>query len=243
MSNSIPNPEFKIHALSEQAVTLSFGNEISESIATKISNFNKLLNNQPFQGFITTVPAYSTLTVYYDLLTVLYSELRGASSFEKVSNYLNNLKNAAENAFSSAINRIILPVYYGGDFGPDIDNVSNFTKLGVQEIIALHSTAVYKVYMIGFVPGFAYLGGMDEQLATPRKSTPRLVVPAGAVGIAGKQTGIYPLETPGGWQIIGQTPSKLFDAGRLQPSLLKAGDEVKFESISLDEFYKLAGKP
>lgn len=240
MQNSIPNQEFKIYALSEQAVTLSFGNEICESIASKISNFNKLLSRKPFQGFIITVPAYSTLTVYYDLLSVFYSELPGKSSFEKVSDYLKGLKNETENSPDSTPDRITIPVYYGGSSGPDLEEVSRLTNLHVEEIIKMHSTTVYKVYMIGFVPGFAYLGGMNEQLATSRKLMPRAAVPEGSIGIAGKQTGIYPLETPGGWQIIGQTPKKMFDANRLQPSLLKAGDEVKFQSINLHNFNELS---
>ncbi|WP_316829620.1 5-oxoprolinase subunit PxpB [Pedobacter aquatilis] len=242
MSNSVPNQEFKIYALSEQAVTLSFGNEISDSIAFEINKFNGLLNSNPFSGFITTVSAYTTLTIYFDIITVYKSNLPGENVFEKVSNYLKNLKRIHQDSILAAQNRLSIPVHYGGLHAPDLQEVANFTKLSIPQIIELHCAAVYKVYMIGFVPGFAYLGGMDEQLATPRKDTPRLTIAAGAVGIAGKQTGIYPLETPGGWQIIGQTPVKLFDINRQQPSFLKAGDEVKFHSISLAEFNVLAAK-
>ena len=122
--------------------------------------------------------------------------------------------------------------------GPDLEYVAEFHHLTIEEVISLHSAAVYKVYMIGFIPGFAYMGGLPAKLDTPRKDSPRKAVPAGAVGIAGKQTGIYPLETPGGWQIIGQTPIKLFDENRQPPAFLKAGDRIKFEPISLSGFEK-----
>ena len=112
-------------------------------------------------------------------------------------------------------------------------------QLSSQQVINLHAAATYKVYMTGFVPGFAYLGGIDERLATPRKATPRKAIPEGSVGIAGQQTGIYPLQTPGGWQIIGRTPLKMFDAGRHQPALLKAGDTVVFKPVNQDEFDQL----
>ena len=239
MSIPFPEQEFKIYALSEQAVTLVFGKEINEKTASEISNFNRLLNNNPFKGFTSSVPAYTTLSIFYDLLSVISSDLPGENGFEKVSNYLKSLNSKNQEDFAEVPNRITLPVLYGAEFGPDLDEASNMTNLSVEEVIALHTSAIYKVYMIGFVPGFAYLGGMDERLASPRKLTPRGSVPAGSVGIAGKQTGIYPLETPGGWQIIGQTPLKIFDANRIQPSLLKAGDEVKFQSIGLQEFNEL----
>ena len=239
MSILPPEQEFKIYALSEQAVTLVFGTEIKETTANKIDNFNRLLNQKPFSGFTSSVPAYTTLSIYYDLLSVINSNLPGKNGFEKVSNYLKTLGNENQEEPADSSNLITLPVFYGAEFGPDLEEVSNITNLSIEEIIELHSSAIYKVYMIGFVPGFAYLGGMDERLASPRKLTPSASVPAGSVGIAGKQTGIYPLETPGGWQIIGQTPLKMFDANRAQPSLLKAGDEVKFQSIALEEFKEL----
>ena len=131
---------------------------------------------------------------------------------------------------------------YDATFGLDLEELTSFYQLKKEEIIEMHSSAVYTVYMIGFVPGFPYLGGLAEKLIAPRKQNPRSAIAAGSVGIAGKQTGIYPLETPGGWQIIGRTPLKLFDVNRQQPSLLKAGDKIKFNSISLNEYEELAKK-
>lgn len=238
---SIPHTEqeFKIYALNEQAVTLVFGHEIHGTTASKISNFSRLLNSKPFIGFTNSVPAYTTLSIFYDVLRVMKSDLPGENGFDKVSNYLKSLKSNNQNDVSDVSKLITLPVFYGGEYGPDLEEVSGMTNFSIEELINLHCAAIYKVYMIGFVPGFAYLGGMDERLASPRKLKPRAAVPAGSVGIAGKQTGVYPLETPGGWQIIGQTPLKMFDANRPQPSLLKAGDEVKFQSLSLHEFNDL----
>lgn len=196
-----------------------------------------MLHHHPFPGLLTTVPAYSTLSVFYDALQVMQApELHGRDCFEKVQNYLLGLKEQAADESTSAVIPITIPVCYGGSFGPDVEELAALHNLSVQRVIDIHTAATYTVYMIGFVPGFAYMGGMDEQLATPRKQTPRQAIPAGSVGIAGKQTGIYPLETPGGWQIIGRTPLKLFDANRKQPALLKAGDMVKFKPVTPLEF-------
>jgi inhibitor of KinA len=236
----MPDGAFKIYYLSEEAVTVEFGQQIAGNLLNAVNSLNNLLFGQPFPGFHTTVPAYATLTVFYDPVVVIKSDLPGAGCFEKISTYLNNLN--LQNKMSKPVEGdvVTIPVCYGGGFGPDLDEVAGLHQVSTAEVIRLHSAATYKVYMIGFVPGFAYLGGMDERLATPRKATPRKSVLAGAVGIAGQQTGVYPLETPGGWQIIGQTPLKLFDVNRGQPSLLKPGDTVIFKAIDLNEFNKLA---
>jgi inhibitor of KinA len=159
--------------------------------------------------------------------------------FEKVANYVKSLSTKTSETAPPS-NRITIPVCYGNDFGPDIEFVSRQSDLSPAELIKIHSVATYMVHMIGFVPGFAYMGGMDKRLATPRKSIPRSSVDTGSVGIAGEQTGIYSLNTPGGWQIIGRTPLRLFDPEREQASLLKAGDEVIFEPITIKEFNALS---
>jgi len=225
-----------IYALSEKAVTVVFGNVISETLWRLISSFNQLLVQNPFAGLSTTVPAYSTLTVFFDPLLVATGGLRGKTCYEKVAGYLKQLSHSKPNQTVLAGNHIVIPVCYGGDFGPDILTVAQSNGLTQAEVIALHNSAVYSVFMIGFVPGFAYMGGMPPGLATPRKETPRAAVAAGSVGIAGLQTGIYPIEIPGGWQIIGRTPLKLFDASRENPSLLKGGDSITFKAITIDEF-------
>ena len=229
--------DLTIYPLSESAVTVEFGNTIDETLMNRINRFNQLLHQKPFPGLYDTVPAYTTLTVFFDpFKLILQNELPGKSCFEKVSNYLQQVRDDGEPSSASETDIIGIPVCYGGSLGPDLEYVAEFHHLTDDEVISLHSSAVYKVYMIGFIPGFAYMGGLPDKLDTPRKDMPRKAVPAGAVGIAGKQTGIYPLETPGGWQIIGQTPVKLFDENRQPPALLKAGDRIRFEAISLLDF-------
>ncbi len=229
-------PQLIVYPLNEKAITLQFGNTISANLLTQVTTVNQLILENPFPGLVTTVPAYSTLTVYYNPLKVYQSDLDGLYCFQKVSNCILSLNIPNSQKKITAQPPVIIPVCYGGEFGPDLEEVAAMHKLSVEAVIDIHSTAIYTVYMLGFVPGFAYLGGMDKTLASPRKATPRASVPAGSVGIAGEQTGVYPLQTPGGWQIIGRTPLSMFDATRTQPSLLKAGDRVQFEHISAREF-------
>lgn len=228
-----------IYALNEKSITIVFGEVISQEISAYISQFNATLKANPFHGFKVSVPAYTSLTIYYDPLEVNHSNLEGNTCFDQLTTYLNNLElNITGEEIKK--NKIIIPVCYEGEFGADIDFVASNCNLSVAEVIQIHSSASYRVYMIGFVPGFAYMGGMDKRLSTPRRQQPRASVPAGAVGIAGEQTGIYPLEIPGGWQIIGQTPLKIFDANRPEPALLKAGDEIRFEPITVERFRTLS---
>jgi inhibitor of KinA len=129
-----------------------------------------------------------------------------------------------------------IPVCYGGAFGPDLDDVAERHGLGSDDVVAIHTSGEYLVYMVGFMPGFAYLGGLDERIATPRRRSPRTAVPAGTVGIGGQQTGVYPLVSPGGWNLIGRTPLRIFDPARDEPTLLATGDRVRFRAIPLDEY-------
>jgi inhibitor of KinA len=237
-TNATDTP-FTVYSLSEKAVTVTFGQEISEYLNLTVNSFDSLLHDQPFAGFITTVPAYASVTVFYDPVLVMRSCMSGADCFDKVTSYLKGLQPVKKNKETITSATITIPVCYDISLGPDLEEVANLHQISTHEVIRIHSAAVYKVYMIGFVPGFAYLGGMDPILATPRRSAPRKAVPAGSVGIAGEQTGIYPLQTPGGWQIIGQTPVKMFDPSRLQPSLLKAGDQAIFKPIDLHVFNEL----
>ena len=230
--------ETEIYALSESSVTVVFGDEISSQMAEKVSAFNTAIRNAPFQGLITTIPAYATLTLYYDPEKVIHSGLAGESAYQKVSGYLSALP-VGRLSKEHTTPQITVPVCYGGTYGPDLELVARHCKLTTEEVITLHASAAYTVYMIGFIPGFAYMGGMDTRLSTPRKQQPRTQVNAGSVGIAANQTGIYPLDIPGGWQIIGQTPIHLFNASRPEPSYLKAGDTVRFKPLTINEFKSL----
>jgi len=227
-----------IYPLCEYAVTLEFGNSIDEGTLRRVTAFNKLLLQKPFPGVYQTVPACASLTVVFDPLIVIRQEsLPGVGCFDKVCNYLRLIINENIQPLEDTAREVIcIPVCYELEYGPDIAELAQTKSLPVDEVSMLHAEVTYTVFMIGFVPGFAYLGGLNPLLESPRKATPRTNVPAGSVGIAGVQTGIYPLTTPGGWQLIGRTPLKLFDATRTQPSLLKAGDRVKFEPMSADDF-------
>ncbi len=194
------------------------------------------LAKNSFKGFIETVPAYASLAIFYDAATVKNNYPVTTTVFDVVKSCVEKL--ISETNSSPAIKRTIIsiPVYYNGE---DLGFVANLHQLSINEVIQIHTAKTYRVFMIGFLPGFAYMGKVDERIATPRLATPRTNVQAGSVGIAGFQTGIYPLPSPGGWQIIGQTPIKIFDATKDNPCLLQAGDEVRFVSINQNDFEKL----
>ncbi|MFB2120083.1 5-oxoprolinase subunit PxpB [Parapedobacter sp. 2B3] len=232
---------FVVYSLSEYAVTVQFDDRINADMLERIRSFNALLHRHPFDGFRTTVPAYTTLSVYFDPLDVMQaSRLTGINCFERVSNFLHGLQAEWSIALAPAPDPTPIPLCYGGAFGPDLDDVARQLGIAAATVIELHSAAIYRVHLIGFTPGFAYLGGMPKQLAVPRKASPRNKVTAGSVGIAAEQTGIYPLDTPGGWQIIGRTPLRLFDTSREQPALLKAGDRVVFQAIDHELFERFS---
>lgn len=173
------------------------------------------------------MPGYATVTVYYQPWRVPYQSL---------CEELERLNRQRETAAPDPPRTVEIPVCYGGAFGPDLEAVAEAHGLSPAAVIRRHGRPLYRVYFLGFLPGFAYLGGLPASLATPRRATPRIAVPAGSVGIAGAQTGVYPIESPGGWQIIGQTPSCLFDPARRPPALLRAGDRVKFTAVTAEEY-------
>ena len=241
----MPLPINNIHffQISENAISLEFGDDINELLLEKITRINQCIKQKPFAGLLSTIPAYNTLTLYFNFDDLMNDvSVKGATCLEKILAYVEAINVETKNNQSTQNQIIQIPVCYDYTFGYDLEELSLFHQLKREEIIEIHSSAVYTVFMIGFVPGFPYLGGLSERLTSPRKQNPRPAIPAGSVGIAGQQTGIYPLETPGGWQIIGRTPLKLFDVNKKQPSLLKAGEKIKFESISLNEFEDIAKK-
>lgn len=164
------------------------------------------------------------------------------SPFEVVSSILQSKLENEQTEKELDHRTVSIPVCYGGEYGPDLEYVARHHNLTPEEVISIHSEGEYLAYMIGFAPGFPFLGGLSEKIATPRRSSPRTSIPAGSVGIAGMQTGVYPISTPGGWQLIGQTPIKLFLPEQNPPSLLQAGDIVKFEPISKEEYQELQAK-
>ena len=222
------------YPLGDSAIVIQLGNEISESIQHHIASICGFLEDYSFEGFVEYVPAFTTVTIFYDALITDYENTK--SLLEDM------LQEIMETPAAVDFSVIEIPVLYGGTQGPDLPLVAAHSGISETEVIALHTSAEYLVYMIGFAPGFPYLGGMNEKIATPRKETPRAKIAAGSVGIAGAQTGIYPIETPGGWQIIGQTPIKLFDLNRQSPALLKAGNKLRFVAINEAEFEKIKGQ-
>jgi len=210
-------PRFR--PLGDSAILISLGETISAETSDLVLGLSELVREKKIEGVTDCIPAYATVLIKYDPLRVDYETLSGV-----IQPMLTRKKNAGRSA-----GRITeIPVYYGGKYGPDLTEVVRHTGLSPEEVIRLHSGAEYAVCFIGFLPGFPYLSGMDSRLATPRLATPRQLVPAGSVGIAGSQTGIYPLDSPGGWQIIGQSFLAIFDPKREPPALLMAGDRVRF---------------
>ena len=213
--------------LGDRAVLIRFGDAISPGLHRTIRRFCLSLARRPVPGVVEWVPAYVTLAVYYQPSEIGYEALREALA--------QKLETCAGLRLPAA--RVVeMPTCYGGEFGPDLEEVAALHGLTEAEVVALHSRPEYLVHMLGFAPGFAYLGGLPEILATPRRATPRLTVPVGSVAIGGSQTGIYPLEMPGGWHLIGRTPRRLFMPDRPPPTLLRAGDGVRFVPITASEY-------
>ncbi len=216
-----------INPSGDSALIIKFGNEISEDIHYQIRSFMYLLTKNKIKGIIEATPTYTDILLHYNPLIIKHNKL--ISKLGKLYSQIGNFELPKPRT-------VKIPVIYGGEYGLDINEVSKHTGLSFNEIIELHSSEKYLVYMLGFTPGFCYLGGMNPKLATPRKKIPSQKIVAGSVGIAASQTGIYPIESPGGWQIIGRTPLKLFSPDSEHPFLVQAGDYLKFYPISEDEY-------
>ncbi|CAM3211878.1 5-oxoprolinase subunit PxpB [Filibacter tadaridae] len=227
-----------IKPLGDSALIVQLGEGINPSIHKNVKELAILLDASPFNGYIESVPAYTSLTVYYNPY-IVHQSIKSVlinTSFQYVSVYMEDLVLQIGKQALSDEKHVTIPVLYGGKYGPDLEYVANFHGLTTEEVIRIHSENEYLVYMIGFAPGFPFMGGMDERIATPRKESPRTAIVPGAVGIAGMQTGVYPLETPGGWQIIGQTPINLFLPDVWPPTLLQSGYKIRFKPISSGEY-------
>ncbi|MBF0443148.1 MAG: 5-oxoprolinase subunit PxpB [Oligoflexales bacterium] len=236
---------FELNPLGDSAITISFGREISMEIHNCVRSAAEYFENNPHPAMIECVPAFTSLTIYYDPVKVFNAASDRQAGFSPYDSYCLEIKKGlASLAVSepSAPRVVTIPVCYGGECGPDIQEVASHAGITPDEVARLHFQSEYFVYMIGFAPGFPYLGGLPEEIAAPRKKQPRVSIPEGSVGIAGKQTGVYPISTPGGWQIIGRTPMKLFRPDMDPPSMLKAGDKVRFMPITLKAFNLAKGE-
>ena len=212
----------------DMAMVVELGDAISPQINRKVRSLTDALEQGGIPGVFDFLPTYRSVLVYYDPLQISSSDVQEG---------IERLLEITEEEDTGERHIVHLPTLYGGKMGADIEFVAQHTAIDEQELIRIHSGTDYLVYMMGFSPGFAYLGGLDERLATPRLQSPRTEIPAGAVGIAETQTGVYPIASPGGWQLIGRTPLKLFDPARERPVLLSAGDYVRFVPLaSRDEY-------
>lgn len=211
----------------EKAVSVEFGNKIDPEINKLISAFNSALKQADIEGIIETVPSYRSIMVHYLPEKIGYEDLISA---------LNNIVSSIDISNIAPATVIEIPVLYSIETGPDLEFVAAHNNKTIEQVIEIHTSTDYLIYMLGFTPGFPFLGGMSKEIATPRLQSPRVKIEGGSVGIAGEQTGVYPMDSPGGWQLIGKTPVKLYDPTREKPILLTAGEYVRFVSIDREEY-------
>lgn len=221
--------EPRILLCGDTGISVEFGDSIDPAINARVRRLFSVLKSKNQPGILDLNPTYRSLFIQYD---------PWVCSFERLLQTVDECVESGAEPVEATGEVKEIPVCYGEQFGPDIGEVAALHNLSAENVVLLHTAPVYQVYMIGFTPGFPYLGGLDERLQTPRRSEPRKKIPAGSVGIADRQTGVYPIDSPGGWRIIGRTPLRLFDPAREMPFFLKAGDFVRFVAISGDDFEK-----
>lgn len=227
-------PIHKIFPLGENALTIEFGNTISVDLNSRALQLAAYFEKNSFAGLIEAAAAYASTTIFYDPVVVRCEFPKFATAFEAVRYFVIDAESHLVETSNTSCRLIEIPVSFDKASGPDLEYLARHAGTSVNELIEMFTSQIYRVYMLGFLPGFAYMGEVDERIAAPRKESPRLKVPKGSVGIAGKQTGIYPLESPGGWQIIGRTELEMFTPYSESPCLLKPGDTVRF----LDSHYR-----
>ena len=220
----------KILTAGDSALLIEFEQKIAPEINAQITAFVHLLKEQHIEGVTDLIPAFASLLINYDPRVIGYKDLKARiEELLKIE--------VSEEAGDARVFEI--PVCYGGEYGPDIANIAENAGISEQEVIDIHCSKDYLIYMLGFLPGFVYLGGLDERIHTPRLANPRISIPAGSVGIAASQTGIYPLNSPGGWQLLGMTPVKTYDPERETPILVEAGDYIRFVPVTEEEFLNI----
>jgi len=240
-------PEYQLLPVGEAALMVEFGKGINPEINKKVKALADYLDQRPLPGMLEYVSAYSSVTVFYNPAQVKQFQKEQLHlqpkllAYQVLAELLKEVLSKLDNGVVTKPRTVEIPVCYGGEFGPDLAYVAEYNNITIEEVIEIHCQGQYLVYMIGFAPGFPYLGGMSEKIATPRRPSPRLEIPAGSVGIAGMQTGVYPIATPGGWQLIGRTPLSLFRPQDECPSLLQAGDIIRFRPIPLTEYGEYEG--
>ena len=220
----------RILTAGDSSLLVEFGKEISPEINRKITATVQLMKEQHIEGVVDVIPAFCSLLVNYDPRVITYDEIKKR---------MQNLVKVDVRSSEEKKKIFEIPVCYGGEYGPEIENIAEHAGLSVEEVIKIHSSRDYLIYMLGFLPGFCYLGGLDERIHTPRLANPRIKINAGSVGIGGSQTGIYPLDSPGGWQLMGMTPVKTYDPERETPILVEAGDYIRFVPVDEEEYKRI----
>ncbi|KMK91114.1 5-oxoprolinase subunit PxpB [Rossellomorea marisflavi] len=228
--------DYSLRPLGDHALVIEAGSSIDHATHVKVRSICSAIEEADSAWITDIVPAFTTVTLHYDPMKLEHPD---RLPYETVMNRIHTILSSIPPGAEEEPRTIEIPVCYGGDFGPDLESVAEWNDLTPEKVIELHSGSPYLVHMIGFFPGFPYLGGMSEEIATPRRKEPRLRVPRGSVGIAGSQTGIYPLESPGGWQLIGRTPVALFDTQACPPGILQAGDRLRFKPITPQEYKEM----
>ena len=222
--------DIRILTAGDSSLLVEFGKEISPDINRKIAATVQLMKEQHIEGVVDIIPAFCSLLINYDPRVISYEEMKQR---------MQDLIKVDAKAEAGRKRVFEIPVCYGGEYGPDIANIAKNAGLSEKKVIEIHSSRDYLIYMLGFLPGFTYLGGLDERIHTPRLATPRIKINAGSVGIGGSQTGIYPLDSPGGWQLMGMTPVKTYDPEREIPILVEAGDYIRFVPITEAEYLEI----
>ncbi len=219
-------------AAGDRCVVAEFGKEIDAAVNKKVHQFNHIVKKRIKDGIVDTVPTYRSLLIHFD---------PAVFSFNRFVNELKDIEKTLDSAELPPSFIATVPVCYGGELGPDLEDMAGLTGLSVEEVVRIHTSVDYLIFCLGFTPGFPFLGGMDQRIAAPRLTNPRTHVPRGSVGIGGKQTGIYPQESPGGWRLLGRTPVKLFELreGDTPFFPLKPGNYIRFKPITLDEYHSI----
>ncbi|RDE22560.1 allophanate hydrolase subunit 1 [Motiliproteus coralliicola] len=223
----------QISVAGENALIIYFGEQTSPEVSAKVQQAVEIIRRDLHELIVDLVPSYASLLVIYDLMKTDHHHVR---------NHLRQSLSGLDNAHSAEGRLVTLPAYYSTESGPDLQQLADNAGLSVDEVIEIHQQQEYRVYAIGFAPGFAYLGEVDPRIAAPRLSTPRLKVPRGAVAIADRQTAVYPAESPGGWNLIGLCPTRMFNPDADPTMPVQAGDRVRFEAISREQFIELGGE-
>jgi len=222
--------DIRIKTAGDSSVLIEFGKSIDPDVNRRIAATVAMIREQHIEGIVDMIPTYCALLVNYDPRVILYDDL---------TERLKGVLKIEVSAGAGKKKVFEIPVCYGGKYGPDLHVIAENAGLSEDEVVKIHSSSDYLIYMLGFLPGFTYLGGLDERIHTPRLKNPRVKIDAGSVGIGGSQTGIYPLDSPGGWNLMGMTPVKTYDPNRMVPILVEAGDYIRFVPVNEEEYLRI----